>query len=75
MFGHIGYSYGLIADAFIDPVGEYGIVWVTNGPKTGNNFIPSKESAFLEPESDSFDILQKYSRSKCLGQQSQAVYN
>lgn len=66
MFGHIGNSYGLISDAFMDPQGEFGVVWVTNGPRQGDSFLPSTKSAFLKPETDSFEVIQKYSRAKCI---------
>ena len=66
LFGHAGDAYGLISDSFFDPVDDYGLVWITNGPKNTENFPISKESAFYEPEALSFDALNKYSRSKCI---------
>ena len=57
MFGHIGNSYGLISDSVIDPVNEFGVVWITNGPKIGSDFKNSNKTAFLKPELESFDVI------------------
>jgi hypothetical protein len=68
MFGHAGDAYGLISDNFLDPVSGYGLIFMTNGPKTTENFVLSKSSAWYECEEKTYNVLQKYSRSKCLSQ-------
>jgi len=66
MFGHAGDAYGLISDNFLDPLTGYGVIFMTNGPKNSQYFPYSKKSAFYVPEADTFEVLDKYSRTKCL---------
>jgi hypothetical protein len=65
MYGHAGDAYGLISDTYIDPYTNFGVVFITNGPKNSEYFNYSNESAFYEPEARTFDVLAKYSRSNC----------
>ncbi len=65
MYGHAGDAYGLISDTYIDPETNYGIIFITNGPKNSDYFKYSNESAFFEPEALTFDALGKYSRPNC----------
>ena len=74
LFGHAGDAYGLISDNFIEPISGYGLIFMTNGPKTPSfQFKLSNSSSFYEPEFRTFEALNKYSRAKCLSQMTAAA--
>jgi hypothetical protein len=66
MYGHLGDSYGLISYSYIDPSTNFGVIFITNGPKNSQEFKVSDKSSFYEPEADTFDTVAKYSRPKCI---------
>jgi len=57
MFGHSGDAYGLISDAYVDPVRKAGFVFITNG--TGRGYSTSDRSAFFTIEKQIFEAIDK----------------
>lgn len=55
MVGHPGEAYGLVSDAYVDPLRGIGIVFITNG--CGEGYSTSGASAFYTVEKDIFDIV------------------
>lgn len=56
MLGHSGDAYGLISDAYYDPVRKRGFVFITNG--IGKNQKTNGRSAFFPVEQDIFNAVE-----------------
>jgi len=58
MFGHPGEAYGLVSDAYLDPIRKHGIIFITNG--CWNGFQTGTNSAFYTVEKAVFSAMDPY---------------
>jgi len=58
MIGHPGEAYGLVSDAYIDPMRNLGLVFITNGCGDGYSTLPG--SAFYAVEKEIFDLVDSF---------------
>lgn len=65
MFGHTGEAYGLVSDAYFDPVRKVGLVIITNG--VGVGYQTNSQSAFYTVEREIFDVIENHANvNSCL---------
>jgi CubicO group peptidase (beta-lactamase class C family) len=55
MIGHPGEAYGLVSNAYIDPLRKVGMIFITNGCGDGYATLPG--SAFYSVEKEVFDLI------------------
>lgn len=58
MYGHSGFAYGLVSNAYFDPDREVGLIFITNGK--AEDYTASDESAFYEVEQAVFEAVEDY---------------
>ena len=66
MLGHAGDAYGLLSDYYLETLGNFGLVFITNGYVKGYPYQSGVRSAFNLPEESAFDVIARYSRSNCI---------
>lgn len=58
MFGHPGEAYGLVSDAYYDPIRKVGLVFMTNG--VGGGYQTDNNSIFYTVEQEIFNAIENY---------------
>lgn len=56
MFGHTGEAYGLVSDAYFDPIRKVGLVFLTNG--VGKGYQSNTASVFYTVEQEIFNAVE-----------------